>query len=175
MDEKTNSRGLFSKQGLISVGVASAIGLTVLSPVYSYFWAENVQGRVKSVDTKMKRYLVFTDVGEDKRTNIPGEVFENTDIFYRVKFNSSDVQNMFEPGKAYNFKVQGWRSPFWSWYRNVISAEQVDSSLEANLVAGPKKEHIEFDGNGNASITRIDGIPVNEYLKSKGIERKLEK
>ena len=49
------------------------------------------------------------------------EVFENTDSFLFMKFNSADFQNELEIGKIYRVKVAGWRIPFLSWYRNIVS------------------------------------------------------
>ena len=49
------------------------------------------------------------------------EVFENTDSWLFFKFNSADYQNKLEVGKTYKVKVAGWRIPFLSMYRNVVS------------------------------------------------------
>ena len=56
------------------------------------------------------KYLVFTE----------NEVFENTDSYLFLKFNSSDLENKLTPGKEYRAKVAGWRIPFLSMYRNII-------------------------------------------------------
>lgn len=60
------------------------------------------------------KYLVFTE----------NEVFENTDSWTFLKFNSSDIQNKFELKKTYKVKVAGWRIPFLSMYRNIIEVEK---------------------------------------------------
>lgn len=57
------------------------------------------------------KFIVY---GED-------EVFENTDSWLYLKFSSSDVQNELTVGETYTVKVAGWRVPFLSWYRNVVS------------------------------------------------------
>lgn len=49
------------------------------------------------------------------------EVFENTDSWLFFKFNSADYQNKLEVGRTYKVKVAGWRIPFLSMYRNVVS------------------------------------------------------
>ena len=49
------------------------------------------------------------------------EVFENTDSWLYFKFNSADYQNNFEVNKTYKVKVAGWRVPFLSMYRNIVS------------------------------------------------------
>jgi len=59
------------------------------------------------------KYLVFTNKG----------VFENTDTIWFLKYGSSDVYAQLKPGHTYQLKVTGWRVPFFSWYRNIISAQ----------------------------------------------------
>jgi len=59
------------------------------------------------------KYLVFTN----------NEVFENTDSWLYLKFSSSDLYSKLKEGQTYKVKVAGWRIPFLSWYRNIISIE----------------------------------------------------
>ena len=66
-----------------------------------------------SGENTSSRYLVFTE----------GEVFSNEDNVFFWKFNSSDVQNQLSTPGDYTIKVEGWRVPFLSWYRNILSAE----------------------------------------------------
>lgn len=61
------------------------------------------------------KYLVFTDQ----------ETFENTDEWLAGKFNSSDVYGRIKVGKTYKFTVRGWRIPFFSSYRNITEAVEV--------------------------------------------------
>ena len=67
--------------------------------------------RTESVGGQQSKYLIFCQE----------EVFQNTDEMAYMKFNSSDVYNGIEQGKKYTFQVVGWRYPFLSWYRNIIS------------------------------------------------------
>lgn len=69
--------------------------------------------RVTSNDSSV--YLVFTDE----------ETFSNEDSLLFLKFNSSDLHGKFGEGKAYDMKVQGWRVPFLSMYRNVVWMKEV--------------------------------------------------
>ena len=68
-------------------------------------------GSDKSLDHK---YLVFTD----------SEVFQNTDTMLFFKYGSSNLQNKLKRGTSYQVKVSGWRVPFLSWYRNIISIKE---------------------------------------------------
>lgn len=58
------------------------------------------------------KYLVFTE----------SEVFENTDAFWALKFNSSDIQGQIGVGETCTLRVYGWRIPFLSMYRNILEA-----------------------------------------------------
>lgn len=51
-----------------------------------------------------------------------GEVFENTDTWAFLKFNSSDVHGAIAAGKVCDLRVSGWRLPYLSWYRNIVEA-----------------------------------------------------
>ncbi|MGD1921891.1 MAG: hypothetical protein ACFCAD_25175 [Pleurocapsa sp.] len=72
--------------------------------------------RVTNTDGKGSKYLVFTE----------NETFKNTDELILFKFNSSDVHGMMKEGETYKAEVIGTRVPFLSWYRNIISVEELD-------------------------------------------------
>lgn len=63
-------------------------------------------GDTQSVSSK---YLVFT----------ASETFENTDMLWIGKFNSSDIQGRLVVDSTYTAVVYGWRVPFLSMYRNI--------------------------------------------------------
>lgn len=90
----------------------------LIVPVSKYLTAENVDITItdkESINTKEKhKYLIYTT----------DEVFENTDSFLFLKWNSSDIQNKLIKDKTYTVKVAGWRIPFLSSYRNIISIKQ---------------------------------------------------
>lgn len=56
------------------------------------------------------KFIIYTE----------SEVFENTDSWLYLKFDSADYQNKFIIGKSYKVKVAGWRVSFLSMYRNII-------------------------------------------------------
>jgi hypothetical protein len=69
------------------------IGKLVVPAIMTYSTAEKVMFTVKEkepIATKEVKYLIFTKQ----------EVFENTDSFWKAKFNSSDVYGQIEPGKT---------------------------------------------------------------------------
>lgn len=64
-------------------------------------------GNGKNISSK---FIVYTE----------NEVFENTDSWLYLKFNSADYQNNLKIGETYTVKVAGWRIPFLSIYRNIV-------------------------------------------------------
>lgn len=65
-----------------------------------------------SGQTAESKYLIFAE----------GETFENTDSWLALKFNSSDVYGYIQKGQTCDFRVTGFRIPFFSSYRNILSA-----------------------------------------------------
>jgi hypothetical protein len=59
------------------------------------------------------KYLVYTDT----------ETFECTDILVKGKFNSSDIYGKMRIDSTYTINVYGYRLPYFSYYRNIISIE----------------------------------------------------
>lgn len=70
-------------------------------------------------DIKSK-YIVFTEDESGK-----SRTFENTDVFIRFKWNSSDVQGSLKINHKYRLTVIGYRIPFMSSYENILKAEEV--------------------------------------------------
>ena len=66
-------------------------------------------------------YLVFTDK----------ETFMNADCWFRLKFNSSDLQGFIQRGKVYKFVVYGFRIPFLSKYRNILKVTELKRENES--------------------------------------------
>jgi hypothetical protein len=62
------------------------------------------------------RYMVWATKADGQK-----EVFEDTDSWSFMKFNSADVYGNLQDGKTYKAHVAGVRVPFLSWNRNIIS------------------------------------------------------
>lgn len=111
---------------LIALFIVSSIILSIVLPFATQEDVMNVTVTDKeritegSGDSLRSRYIIYTDV----------EVFENTDTLLLGKFDSSDTYRLLEEGSTYNFRVYGWRVPFLSWYRNIISYEPFDPATE---------------------------------------------
>ncbi len=100
------------------VAVVILIGASVLYRLATVETLENVTfikngERVCSSDNSCK----FLEYASD-------ETFENTDEWIFLKFNSGDVHRLISAGTVcQSVKVYGWRVPFLSWYRNIVSIE----------------------------------------------------
>lgn len=66
-------------------------------------------------------YLVFAqDVNTGEK-----EVFEIRDTWLNGIFNASDIYGDVEVGATYTFVLKGYRIPFFSWYKMIVSYERV--------------------------------------------------
>ena len=95
--------------GLIVLVVLSIIG-------YNIAWfssSEEIEIKVNKTerinDKEDSKYLVYTDE----------ETFENTDVTFLGKWDSSDIQGKLHSDSTYTVVVYGWRVPFFSMYRNI--------------------------------------------------------
>ncbi|MGI5281704.1 hypothetical protein ACQEVF_59185 [Nonomuraea polychroma] len=81
-------------------------------------------GRVETITVENKervcdsssscRYLVW---------DRDGDVYENTDAWLSLKFDSSNIYGELKEGRTYRVKVNGWRVPATSSYPNILSIE----------------------------------------------------
>lgn len=113
----------------IWIYIRALCGITVLAAplilggitVAAFFAKDDVTITVKDKERivnrngKGARYLVWSE---------EGEVFEDVDSFLGWKFNSSDIYGQLDEGTTYNCKVYGWRIPFLSKYRNIVSCSE---------------------------------------------------
>lgn len=53
------------------------------------------------------------------------KVYEITDLFFKFKFNSSDIYAKLEKNKKYKITTTGYRIPFLSWYQNINEVEEL--------------------------------------------------
>ena len=86
---------------------------------------ETVSGAVitdkERVNTRdNSKYLIWAEIRTE--TGVRTETFENTDSALAWKWNSSDLHGQIKVGETCDFKVNGFRVGFLSWYRNILSA-----------------------------------------------------
>ena len=98
--------------------VVIIIPSTIMTDFNDHSYTVTVTDKQRITTMKSKRvvskYLIYTKVDGKSRT------FENTDNWFRLKTNSSDVYGDIEVGKTYIFTVVGYRNGMFSWYENII-------------------------------------------------------
>lgn len=134
----------YNKETMSNLGCSvSAVALILGSSLcLSYCTQDTVD--VKIVDKYIKTERsgetskgVFYVVGEKK--NGEKEVFKNSDSLAFFKFNSSDIQQQIDMGKTYRLDVNWVRMPFFSMYRNIISADLIKSeTIYSGIQVNPK-------------------------------------
>ena len=88
--------------------------LGFLSGCNSGYWKEETKKEcvkskwVKSVSNSEQKYLVGMK---------SGEVYQITDSFFKLRFDSSNLYNEIEEGQCYEINHFGWRIPFFSVYK----------------------------------------------------------
>ncbi len=111
----------------IAVGIiALAAGALVASVVLSY---TSIKQETILVTREPERQCKTSSDSEGNVSTAcnwliytPNEVFVNEDNLLMLKFNSADVANRLNPGIVYCAKVNWFRIPFMSSFRNVIKA-----------------------------------------------------
>ncbi len=97
--------------GTIILGI---LGLFVWKSTIRYSNNETIEITIKEKyiknGEKSGKYLV---VDTNKNT------YEITDLFFKRKFNSTDIYNQLEIGKTYKVEVSGKRIHYFSMYRNI--------------------------------------------------------
>lgn len=104
------------KKGIIGVIIIVLLVLAIITiPIILSYTSVTtttitVTDKERINDGESSYYLVFTE----------NEVFKNSDSMLQWKFDSSDVYNDLKIGKTYIVKVNWFRIPFLSAYRNIL-------------------------------------------------------
>lgn len=102
------------RTSIIGLSIAACILCGVSLSVSS---VDTVKLKINSkerITTKEESYyLIFTD----------NEVFKNEDSLLFMKFDSSDLYGKLKNGNEYECKVNWFRVPFLSMYRNIIECK----------------------------------------------------
>lgn len=121
MRKRSIKNKLFEYSQMIFMGVIIVGGIV---GTYSVNYGNKQELKVTITDKEVKRssesdkYMIFA-----KDQNNIAYVFENTDMLFKGKFNSSDVQAKLEIGKEYTITTYGYRVPFLSMYPNVAEVK----------------------------------------------------
>ncbi len=103
--------------GIIILGITPAINSTFGREIETVATVTDKQ--VKPVGGNGK-YLIFAE----NESGEP-EVFEITDSWIRLKFNSSDMFAVIKVGETYRFVTRGRRLRVFSWYPNIYAIDKL--------------------------------------------------
>lgn len=106
--------GILIVVGIIIIG----IGLIVAPIVLQYNHKQEFEGKITDKYNKRdgdsdKFYIVLDDK----------TVIQNSDLLFKGRFNSSDVQAQIKKGQEVKIKTIGYRIPFLSMYPQMYSIE----------------------------------------------------
>jgi hypothetical protein len=108
---------------IFAIGVSLVVAVLALNPIVHYTTLDTARN-VRILDKERvtvsandgvvtSKYLIFAQ----------GETFENTDTIWAMKYNSSDIYGYIQKNLSCTFEVTGFRVPFLSMYRNILSAK----------------------------------------------------
>ncbi|MCM1276763.1 MAG: DUF1523 family protein [Lachnospiraceae bacterium] len=117
--EKSNKFSAFVV--VVVLIIIASIGFEIACNTHESTYTITVTDKERVTEGSSSRYLVFST---DDNSNIL--VFENTDTFWRGKWNSSNVQGELQVGQKYQITTIGFRVPIFSMYENIISVSLVE-------------------------------------------------
>jgi len=117
-----NKKGFFgNKKGLVGL-VFLLIAILVILPItYSLTYAFTTGSETITIKEKWVKYS-----GEDAKylvSSEDGQVFQITDTYIKLRFDSSNLYAEIDEGETYNVKTQGWRFGLLSDYKNILSID----------------------------------------------------
>lgn len=109
---------------LYIVSAVAAVFLWIgFVPIKQYALQDEVTFTVSKTErvnySNNSKYLVWSK---------EGDVYENIDTVWFLKWNSSDVQGQLLPETKVKAHITGLRFGFFSWYPNIISVEKIDNN-----------------------------------------------
>ncbi len=101
--------------------VIISIGVDIICNAHESTYIITITDKERIAEGSNSKYLVF---GNDDNGNVL--VFENTDTFWRFKWNSSNIQGELILGNRYQITVVGFRVPLFSMYENIIAVTLIE-------------------------------------------------
>lgn len=107
--------------------------LFLLTIVITHAIAYRLSEREVTIKVTDKERWVSSDEGK-YLVRCGNTIYENSDSFLFLKFNSADLQGQLKVGETYVVNVAGWRIRFASEFPNIISKKAfMDSELQKIL------------------------------------------
>lgn len=113
---------------IVIIGILSAIGLSMIVlliaiPIYTVAEYKNKEIYTGEITDKYNKRSYDTDdfyiILDNKK------VIANTDLIFKGKFNSADIQAQLKVGEKVKVKTIGYRVPFLNFYPKLYEIEKV--------------------------------------------------
>lgn len=113
----------FLSRPLLLAGFVITLVISVFA-LPNYLYTHHTGGTLTAVVENKERVC---DGGQDGTCRwmvmTPEMAFVNTDSFWHLKFDSTDVQGQVRIGETHTVTYYGWRIPFLSVYPNIIKVD----------------------------------------------------
>ena len=115
---------------IVLIGILSAIGLSMIVlliaiPIYTVAEYKNKEIYTGEITDKYNKRSYDTDdfyiILDNKK------VIANTDLIFKGKFNSADIQAQLKVGEKVKVKTIGYRIPFLNFYPKLYEIEKLES------------------------------------------------
>ena len=110
------------RNGIIATILIIFIFLSILALVGGSIWLEvamYTNKEITEITIKDKYVDVNNENGVFLIVSTDNYTYKVSDLFFKGKFNSTDIYNNLEIGKTYEIETTGYRIPFFSEYKNI--------------------------------------------------------
>lgn len=120
-----------NEKGFGEIIVCVIIGAIIIGLIIGLFvWDYKITyGNVQNLEITVKdKYIKRSGSEEDKYliVDTDGNTYQITDLYFKGKWNSTDLYNKLEIGKTYKIETSGIRSGFMSLYPNINKIKTVE-------------------------------------------------
>lgn len=124
MKMKMNGKGFALIEALATIIIIAIIVGIVFGGIYwSFNWNYGNEQQVTcTVDDK---WIKRSDEKDIYLVSCDEKVYKITDLFYKGKFDSSNIYAKLKKGKKYKLTVTGYRNGYFSSYQNINEAVEV--------------------------------------------------
>lgn len=117
----TNKKG-----GFIGLLVTILIALIIITLVIAYPLLYALTSGEETITVKEKWVKYNGNNAKYLVSSTNDQVFQITDSFVRIRFDSSNLYASLDEGECYVVKTQGWRFSFLSDYKNIIEVTKCE-------------------------------------------------
>lgn len=110
-----------NKKGQVGQIIVILIGGLIILSLLIYILGYSLTTGSEIITIKEKWVKYHGDDAKYLVSSTNEQVFQITDTFFYWRFDSSDLYTSLDEGETCKIKTQGWRFPFFSNYKNILS------------------------------------------------------